>query len=130
MYRWVEHTAELGLELEAGSDEQLFADALAAFAELVEGGARGEPARHRVELEGRTRADLLVAWLEELLFLADAEAFVPERVEELELGERTLRAAVAGRAGSPRPLVKAVTYHDLQFESEGGRRRAYVVLDV
>ena len=130
MYRWVEHTAELGLELEAGSDEELFAEALTAFAELVEGGDGGEPARHRVELAAASRADLLVAWLEELLFLADVEAFVPDAVERIELGEGALAATVAGRTAAPRPLLKAVTYHGLRFDAEGGARRAYVVLDV
>ncbi len=129
-YEWREHTAELGLELVADSEEDVFRDALAAFAELVEGGERGAPARYAVDLGGDTAGDLLVAWLEELLFLADAEAFVPERVEELGLGKGTLRAVVAGSTGAPRPLVKAVTYHGLRFDSEGGRCRAYVVLDV
>jgi len=131
VYRWVDHTAELELELSGSTEAEVFEQALAAFAELVGNGEdTGEPVRHAVALTAADRGDLLAQWLEELVFLADAESFVPERVGELELSERALRAVVAGRRGAPRPIVKAVTYHDLEFEREGGRWRARVVLDV
>ncbi|MBD0329945.1 MAG: archease [Thermoleophilia bacterium] len=126
----MEHTAELGLELEGESDEEVFRAALDAFAELVADEGGGEGIRRRIVLEGGERGDLLVRWLEELVFLADAERFVPERVVALELGREGVRAEVAGRLGSPRPLVKAVTYHDVEFARQGGRTRAHVVLDV
>jgi SHS2 domain-containing protein len=130
VYRWLEHTAELALELDAASDEEVFRDALAAFAELVEGHSGGEPLRVPVELAAAARADLLVAWLEELVFLADTELLVPEAAEVLEVRENRVRAVVTGRRDAPRPIVKAVTYHDLEFRREGGRSRAHVVFDV
>jgi SHS2 domain-containing protein len=131
VYRWVDHTAELELELDGATEAEVFRDALAAFADLVaDDRGEGEPARYDLGLDGVDRADLLAQWLDELVFLADTESFVPERVIELELGDGALRAVVAGRRAAPRPVVKAVTYHDLRFEHEGGRWRAHVVLDV
>ena len=131
MYRWLDHTAELALELAGDTPEQLFHEALAAFAELVAGGAqRAERLRVPVELEAATPADLLVAWLEELVFLADTEQLVPEHAEALALDRGQLRAVVVGSRGAPRPLVKAVTYHGLRFEREGDGWHAGVVLDV
>jgi SHS2 domain-containing protein len=130
LYEWVEHTAELQLRIEATSEQEVFLDALAALAELIDDGTPGSPARHEVELAESDRAALLVAWLEELVFLADTDAFVPERAESLELQPEGLRAVVAGRAGRPIPLVKAVTYHDLEFAQQDGRWVATVVLDV
>ena len=52
MYRWIEHTAELELAIEAPSREGVFEDALVAFADLTRaerGG--GEPAKHVVVAE-------------------------------------------------------------------------------
>ena len=132
MYRWLEHTAELGLLIEASSDEDVFREALAAYAELVGEGDthQGELLDIPVELRATTVADLLVAWLEELVFLADTEQLVPDAARELRLEPGELRAIVRGTRGAPRPLVKAVTYHGLEFAREGGRSRAHVVFDV
>jgi SHS2 domain-containing protein len=131
-YRWVDHTAELELELDGEHEQDVFRAAATAFAELLagEGDVPGEPVRHEVVLEGRDRGDLLVAFLEELVYLAETEGFVPDEVEALTLADRGSSAVVTGRRGSPRPLVKGVTYHGLRFEHEQGRWRARVVLDV
>ena len=76
------------------------------------------------------RAALLAAWLEELVFLAETEEFVPERVAEMELAPGTLRARVEGRHATPRHLVKSVTYHRLEVRRDATGWVARVVLDV
>jgi SHS2 domain-containing protein len=130
MYRWVEHTAEVELHVEAETREQVFAEALAAFAELVARNEGGEPAQHEVALEAQDDATLLAEWLGELVFLAETEDFIPQRLESIELEDARLRARVTGRRGSPAHLVKAVTYHGLELAPAGGLWRAKVVLDV
>src|SRR6266511_3452858 len=77
MYRWVEHTGELELEVEAESEEGVFAEALAAFAELLDGEAAGMPLTRRLRVEGRDRAILLADWLQELVFLAETLWEIP-----------------------------------------------------
>lgn len=130
-YRWVDHTAELELRIEAETPAQVFEDALAAFAELVDGddGDR-DLVTHELWLTAADRPALLARWLEELVFLADTEQFVPRRVSSLEVGRQELRARVEGIQGSPRPLVKAVTYHGLELARREGAWRARLVLDV
>lgn len=130
MYRWVEHTAEIELRIEAPTEEAILADALAAFSELVGGVEEGEPARHEVVVAGPDPAARLVEWLEELVFLAETEDFVPERATKLELRGGELRAEVDGRRDRPAHLVKAVTYHGLEVEERDDGWHARVVLDV
>lgn len=133
MYRWVDHTAELELELDAASEGELLSDALVALAELLEGSAGPRPApeeRRTVRAAASDRPALLAAWLEELLFEAESAGFIPISLEELSLEDDMLRATVAGRIGEPRPLVKAVTYHRLQFEPSDRGYRGRVVFDV
>jgi SHS2 domain-containing protein len=127
-YEWVEDTAELELRIEAESPEEVFLDALAAFAELT-GEATGEERSVQVELEATDPPALLARWLEELVFLAETEGFVPGDAE-IALGENRLSGVLGGRIGEPRPLVKAVTYHGLAFDEHNGRWRARAVLDV
>jgi SHS2 domain-containing protein len=130
LFRWVEHTAELELEIEARSRADVFAEALAALAELV-GDARGPPMMRELEVEADEDAMLLVEWLGELIYLSEAEGFVPERVASLEFAEGRLRARVEGHEGESRHLVKGVTLHRLELRpQEDGGWRARVVLDV
>ena len=132
MFRWVDHTAELELEIEASTEEAIFADALAALAELLAHEEDRVPAdvRRRVSVEADDRPALLAAWMEELVFLAESEGLEPVRVESLELGPASATATVIGRRGQPPPVVKAITYHRLSFAPLDGGYRATVVLDV
>lgn len=130
MFRWVDHTAELELELEAPSQETVFEEALAAFAELA-GGAGGAARTREIEVHADEPALLLAEWLDELVYLGEAESFLPERVAELELADGSVRASVEGRTGEPRQLVKAVTLHRLELgRDRDGIWRGRVVLDV
>jgi SHS2 domain-containing protein len=129
VYRWVDHTAELELAIEAPTERAVFADALAALAELL--AVEGEASERRtIAVSAADRPALLAAWLEELVFLAETEGFAAAGLEALELSPTGLRATVVGRLGHPPPLVKAVTYHRLAFEPADGGYRARVVLDV
>jgi SHS2 domain-containing protein len=131
VYRWIEHTGELKLLIEASTERAIFAEALAAFAELVGDDGGPDFEWREVELEGDERGVLLADWLNELVYLADAEQFVPAQLSGLELEDGRLRATVRGRRGEPRPLVKAVSLHGLEYERRPDASwRARLVLDV
>jgi SHS2 domain-containing protein len=131
MFRWVAHTAELELEIEAPSQARVFEAAVEALSELADDRA-GPPATHELELEADDEpALLLVEWLSELVYLGEVERFVPERVAELELRDGRLRARVEGHRGQPAHLVKGVTLHRLELRGDDTVGwRARVVLDV
>jgi SHS2 domain-containing protein len=129
-HRFVEHGGEVEVELAAENEIGIFAAALDAFAELVAGSEDGEPTEVQIELPGRDRTLLLVDWLNELLFLAEVEQFVPRHITSIEREDERLQATVAGYRGTPRPLVKGVALNGLRFEQEGGVWHGRVVLDV
>jgi SHS2 domain-containing protein len=130
VYRWVDHTSEVELEIEAAGEREVFADAARALAELLAVDAGEAIAERRLAATATDRPALLAAWIEELAFLAESEGFVTTRVVELELLGDGLRATIAGVVDEPPPLVKAVTYHRLAFERRGEGYFARVVLDV
>jgi SHS2 domain-containing protein len=141
VYRWVDHTAELELEIEAASDHEVLSDALDALRELLVGtetpvsseswqGHSHEVEHRAVRATASDRPALLAAWLEEFVFLAESEGFIPVAVERLSLKGASVSAIVAGHVGEARPLVKAVTYHRLQFEPSSRGYRGRVVFDV
>jgi SHS2 domain-containing protein len=131
MYRWVDHTAELELHLEASTEREVFEEALAALGELL---AERSPERQgqdvRLDASAVDRPTLLAEWLSELVYLVETESLLPQRVERLKLYEDELEATVVGRRASPPHLVKAVTYHRLEMRQEDGSWRATVVFDV
>lgn len=129
-YRWVEHTGEVEMDIEAGTEEAVFADALHALAQLLADEVGGERVWRDVTIDGHERAALLVGWLDELVFLAETEDLVPEGVGRIDLSDRGLVAAVRCRRGRPRHLIKGATYHRLAFERHDAGFRARVVLDV
>jgi SHS2 domain-containing protein len=78
---------------------------------------------------GRDHPTLLVALLEELIYLADTDGFVADDAA-VTLSETDLRVELTGRTTSVQPIVKAATYHDLQFQTTDGCWEARVILDV
>jgi SHS2 domain-containing protein len=129
VFRWVEHTAELELEIEAASSADVFAEALAAFTELL-GDGDGPAIEQEIAVQADDAAMLLVEWLDELIYLAETEGFVPDGLASLDLADNRLHAMVDGHIGEASHLVKGVTLHRLEFRQLDEGWRARVVLDV
>jgi SHS2 domain-containing protein len=130
MYRWIDHTAELELEITAPTERDVLAEAVRALGELVGDCDRGPVERRRLEVHAPDRGALLADWITELVYHSETEDFVPCEARELTLSGDGLRASVEGRRGEPSHLVKAATYHGLVFEEGESGWRARVVLDV
>lgn len=137
--RELDHTADIGFEVEAASLDRLFRLAagglVSALGVAADPGAR--PRGDRLELERGDLERLLVAWLRELLHRAMAEHRVPE-VESIrvERGDGTTPSSLAARlawapwAEGPVREIKGVTYHGLRVRERGDGWHARVVLDV
>jgi SHS2 domain-containing protein len=135
-YRFVDHTADVMVEVEARDREGLFTDAarsLFAILTDLDGIEPRESRQLRIEAEGWEQ--LLVTWLTELLFLYETELWLFSRFEILELGPNRLEAVSWGeRMDAERhPIereVKAVTYHRLGLVQEGGVYKTSIVFDL
>ena len=101
-YRWVEHTAELELHIDASTEAAVFEEALRAFGELVDEGPAGDPLLCAVDIAASDRDVLLVRCPEELVFRAETQGLVPEAVEDLELTADGLVATLRGARPAPR----------------------------
>jgi SHS2 domain-containing protein len=131
VYRWLDHTSEAELWIEDESPEAVLGEAAIALGDLLGEHPGGDPVRHSIEIGASDLPALLAEWLGELVYLAEIDGFVPERVVEMSLAGSSVKAVVAGQRTRPQTLVKAVTYHDLEFASDSrGGWRGHVVLDV
>jgi len=138
-YRFVEHTADMGVEVEAASFEELLSESLLALTDsLTEVGEVGVEMERQVELRAPGREDLLVDWLNELVYLFETES-VLFRLAEVEVEEEgggwRLRGTLRGERYDParhriKTLIKAVTYHQLRVTSSSRGWQARVIFDI
>ncbi len=138
MVRPLEHTADVGFELEGESLEALFQAALLGLLEVMfQNPPQGGRRRRRLRLEAEDLEGLLVRFLNELIYLIQTKGFVPGRAR-LRINPTPTGYALEGTLfGEPfRPEmgfqgeVKSATFHGLKVAEEGGRWRARVILDV
>jgi len=126
------HTGELVLQLRGRRIADVLEQAALALSDLLLP-AQPAPGPERVKrfrLDAPDRAALLIDWLNELLYLAERDHWVPTRVE-VRASETHLEARAAGPELAEAPsLVKAATWHDLRFEPRNGGYEARVLLDV
>ena len=138
-HRFTEHTADLACEIWAPTRESLLAQAARAFADSVTEVERLEPRRRaRVEAEGATDDELLVAFLEELVYLFETTDLLPARasVKVRETGgSLRLEAEIEGEPFDAerhplKTLIKGITYHGLAVSEEAAGWRATVIFDI
>jgi SHS2 domain-containing protein len=133
-YKFVPHTADVKFEAEGGSIEDVFVSSAGALFESVYGKMKiGKKVERDVDVEAEDTLSLLYSFLEEFLFLLDAENFVCSKVMSLKIHNNKLMARVVGddvRNYKFTNDVKAVTYSDMKVEEVDGEWIAVGVFDV
>jgi SHS2 domain-containing protein len=82
-------------------------------------------------LEAGDHEALLVAWLQELLYLSEAEDRVYDDLTIMALTPARLEAVARGRPAAPgSKTIKAVTYHNLRIQAGAGQYTVTIVFDV
>jgi len=137
-----DHTADVGLEVRGRDLADVLATAAhAVFDQVLEDRPEQAAATEWVDVAcdpalAPDPAEVLVAWLQELLYRFETDHLVPIRIDMDEATGEGVRARVAfGRFDPDRHAarleVKAVTYHGLEVaEAPDGSWRARVILDV
>lgn len=132
-FRFLEHTSEVGIEGSGDSLEEAFAAVGEAVAELLGAWFPGAGERRPVAVEASDREALLAAWVDELLYLHDAEDVVFGGFEVVRVDEHRLEAIATAAPRGDRRLeggVKAATYHRLQVGRDRGVWTARIYVDV
>ncbi len=126
------HTADVALHVWGQNFELLLAWAAVGLNRLMFSGDVGPPTIvKRVTLTAFDKESLLVEWLSELVFWAESDQLLFQKADILRLTDHHFSVALhGGRLPSLKPVVKAVTFHNLSItESERGVETV-VVLDV
>jgi len=131
----IDHTADVGILAYGVDMSQAFANAARALFSIITELDDVEEVLYRdIELSAPDRESLLVAWLNELIYLFDAENIIFKRFDITGLGDTRLEARSYGEKvdNSRHKLktgVKAATYHMLKVE-DGNGCKAQVLFDI
>jgi SHS2 domain-containing protein len=121
-YRFLEHTADVKFQAFGNTMEEAFTNAAYALAETMTKGVKiGEKIKWKIDAGGKDDSALLYNFLEEFLFLLDAQHFVLSKIEKLEIDGDELEAEVIGDVASNYKFsndVKAITYNQMFVKQE------------
>ncbi|UCE81478.1 MAG: archease [Methanobacteriota archaeon] len=132
-YRLLEHTADAMIEAYGDTLSERFANAAyAMFDQITDANAITSVGEVTMSLSADSTEQLLVDFLQELLFLHDTENLVFAEFEVRVTGN-TLEASVRGEQfddsrHQKRAVVKGVTYHNLKIDDD--MQKIVLLLDV
>jgi len=121
----LEHTADALVRVHGKDLSERFANAAYALFDQITDLRKVKPkGEMKIVLEAESREQLLVDFLQELLFLNDTEDIVFSKFDVKTDGKK-LEALVWGEKfdeekHTKRSVVKGITYHKLEFDDEGG----------
>ena len=133
-YKFLEHTADVKFKVESSTIEEMFSSAADALNETIRGNIKIlEQEEKSFGVEGKDLEGLLYNFLEEFLFLLDAEDFLTSRIKSIKIKDNSLKCIVVGDKAENYKFtndVKAVTYSGMFIKKKDDKFICEVVLDV
>ena len=135
-YEQFPHTADIGIRVFGKDLKELFENAAFGMFDVIadlEGIKASE--EENVEVHGAVPEELLIAWLDELLYRFCTKDIIYSKFEIKELSEDRIKAKVSGRpiAANRNRLkteIKAVTYSGLKIKETPGGYEVEIIFDV
>jgi len=132
----IDHTADIGITAYGTDIKELFSNAALALFNLI---TEPEDIQDKLRLNLRVSSEdtdsLLVEWLNELIYLFDAEHLLFNRCDIESVTDDELNATCHGESFDPmrhkmKRGVKAATYHMLKLDKNNGGYKAQVIFDI
>jgi SHS2 domain-containing protein len=135
-FRFLAHTADMGIEARAARRDQVLAEMIRGLKTLAFGRSPAqEQVRVRLVVCGDDPVELLVNCLNEVVYWSEKNNMVPAALHVESLAGCELKAILTGEPFDPERhsierQIKSVTYHQACFEEkpEGWYARVYVDL--
>lgn len=131
-----DHTADIAIKAYGSTLKELFQNAALGMFNIIADLEGIRPSTEiEIKAEGIDREELLVAWLEELLYNFYTKNIIFSEFNITELTDTDLSAKVKGRfVGENRNRlkteIKAATRHELKINKTGEKYEVQVVFDV
>jgi len=135
-YQVFEHTADIGLHAYGQTLPEVFINAAAGMESLMVVPEQIDAwVTRKVHAEGHDLVALLIAWLNELVFLFDTEYLLLKQFEISDFTGISLQATVSGEPYDAdrhdlSSAIKAVTWHEAEVRSEATGYQARIIFDI
>jgi SHS2 domain-containing protein len=133
-FKFLEHTADVKFLAFGKTKEEAFENSALALKESMCGKTRiKEEEEKKIKAKGNDSESLLYMFLEEILFLLDAENFIISKIKSLKISGNKINAVILGDNAKNYHFtnkVKAITYNDMLIEKNKGKWTVQAVLDV
>ncbi|QQS34710.1 MAG: archease [Ignavibacteriales bacterium] len=139
-YTFVDHTADIAVDIATSSLEELFTLSASAWKEVVcELVDLPESGSMKIELTSFSIETLLVTFISELNFLFQKKYCLMTNIEEIKISEMDdefyLAANIIGSTFNLSDIklkaeVKAVTYHQMEIEKLNGQFKTRIIFDI
>jgi protein archease len=135
-YNLIDHTADFGIHVFGSDSKELFANAAWAMFDIITeiDQLKGLDSCN-IEVSGYDWPDLMVNWLREVLYLWNGRELLVKSFHIISLSENNLSVRVNfDPFNSDRHIIKteikAVTYHQIQVNSNPSGWEAKIIFDV
>jgi len=135
-YKFLEHTADVKFQAQGETLEQAFIQSALALKETIAGKTKiKQNIKKQIKIKAKDKESFLYNFLEEFLFLLDAEDFIFSKISKIKIDEKNneLKAEVIGDKASDYKFsndVKAITYNQMFVKKQKNKYIVQVVLDV
>jgi SHS2 domain-containing protein len=135
-FRFIDHTADIGVVIFGESLPELFQHAAQSFFSVVtEPKTIHEVETHSFSLDAPGLEELLVSWLNEFLYLFETRGLLFSRFEVKNLNKMHLEAIAWGEKYTVekhpiKRIIKAVTFHQLFIHKQRGRWKTQIIFDL
>jgi SHS2 domain-containing protein len=137
-FRFLDHTSDAKFQAFGGTIEEAFANAALATASLMwDVKTVARTLRHPVSVRGKDLEQLLLHFLEEVIYLVETKTFLFASADEVKIKKKAdgfrLEAVFLGDINSDKYNIygeaKAITYNEMKIE-ENDRITLQVVVDI
>jgi len=135
-YEVFEHTADIGIHAYGNTLAELFIHAAQGMESLMLAPEQVQTMTSReITVEGHDNVSLLIAWLNELIFLFDTEyllfrAFTIETISATRLSARASGEAYNVQRHDLSSAIKAVTWHEASVIQSDKGYKARIIFDI
>lgn len=133
-YKYIDHTADLGIEVTARTKKELLENIGAAIFDTQIAGEIETNRQVAINLRSASLPDLIIDWCRELLYYFAVKGFIP-KVYDIAIKGRALTAVLKGETlnvnkHKVKLEIKNVTYHNFKLRKLRKGYKTAIIFDV
>jgi len=135
-FKFIEHTADIGIESYGETWEEAFENAALGFWEIMTDTSKIEAnVKREIKVKSEDMKSLLYDFLEKMLIFHDSENLVFSKFKVIKIEDNQLQAEVWGEEFNrekhiDKTAIKAITYHQMEIKEENNKKIIRFIVDV